>query len=105
MNFIKKAQSQVKKTLSSGEKVLSGLAHGSSGASVYSGQTFLHGHLIIEIRAASNLPDMEGWVAKLVDKKDVTDPFVDVILGMYCLILYCTVYFDVQVCTPIIKVF
>lgn len=45
------------------------------------GQTMLHGHLLIEIRAAQNLPDMEGWVSKLVDKKDVTDPFVDVRLG------------------------
>jgi Ca2+-dependent lipid-binding protein len=45
------------------------------------GKTFLHGHLIIEIRAAKNLPDMEGWVSKLVDKGDVTDPFVDVRLG------------------------
>ena len=45
------------------------------------GKPFLHGHLEVEIRAGRNLPDMEGWVSKLVDKKDVTDPFVDVRLG------------------------
>jgi Ca2+-dependent lipid-binding protein len=44
-------------------------------------QTFLHGHLIMEIRAAKNLPDMDGWISKLVDKGDVTDPFVEVRLG------------------------
>ncbi len=44
-------------------------------------RTFLHGHLLIEVHAARNLPDMEGWMSKLVDKKDVTDPFVDVRIG------------------------
>ena len=28
-----------------------------------------------------NIPDMENWYSKLYDKKDVTDPFVDVKLG------------------------
>ena len=41
----------------------------------------LHGYLKIEVRAAKNLPDMEGFLSKLVDKKDVTDPFVDIKLG------------------------
>ena len=39
---------------------------------------FLHGTLEIEVRAAKKLPNMEGFHSKLVDKKDVTDPFVDV---------------------------
>ncbi len=47
----------------------------------YEGQTFLHGHLNMEVRSARDLPDMEGWISKLVDKKDVTDAFVDVKLG------------------------
>jgi len=46
-----------------------------------SGQTFLHGYLIMHIRAAKNIPDMENWYSKIYDKKDVTDPFVDVKLG------------------------
>ena len=46
-----------------------------------SGKCFLHGTLDIEILEAKNLPDMEGWVSKLVDKKDTSDPFVDVKLG------------------------
>ena len=28
-----------------------------------------------------DIPDMENWYSKIVDKKDVTDPFVDVKLG------------------------
>ena len=47
----------------------------------FSSQTFLHGHLFIEVREGKDLPDMEGWVSKLVDKGDVTDPYVDVRLG------------------------
>ncbi len=73
----------------------SGYGHGS-----YKGQTFLHGHLDLEIRAARNLPDMEGWVSKLYDSKDVTDPFVDVKLGKAKLAKtrYCTVFHPP--CTP-----
>ena len=41
----------------------------------------MHGHLEIHIKAGKNLPDLEGFLSKLVDKKDVTDPFVDVRLG------------------------
>ncbi len=74
MNIIKKT---VGKTISNTQKIMS-----KSGMPSYrQGKTFLHGHLIIEVRAAQGLPDMEGWVSKLVDKKDVTDPFVDVRLG------------------------
>lgn len=71
MSFLKKA-------LSIGDKMMSG-----SGSKSYqnAGTTFLHGHLFIDILEARNLPDMEGWVSKLVDKGDVTDPFVDVKLG------------------------
>ena len=35
----------------------------------------------MEVKAASNLPDMESWVSKLVNPKDVTDAFVDVKLS------------------------
>ena len=42
---------------------------------------FLHGCLLIEIRSARNLPDMDSWLSKLVDKNDVTDPFIDVSIG------------------------
>ena len=41
-------------------------------------QVFLHGHLLIDIVAAKDLPDMESWLAKVVDTKDVTDAFVDI---------------------------
>ena len=42
---------------------------------------FLHGHLFIDVISAKDLPNMESWVAQLVDSKDVTDAFVDVKLG------------------------
>lgn len=45
------------------------------------GKTFLHGYLEISVFEARDLPDMEGWVSKLVDKGDVTDSYVDVHLG------------------------
>ena len=45
------------------------------------GETFLHGYLVIGVLRASNLPDMEGFLSKWVNKKDVTDSFVDVKLG------------------------
>jgi Ca2+-dependent lipid-binding protein len=35
----------------------------------------------MEVRAARDLPDMESWISKIVNPKDVTDPFVDVKLG------------------------
>ena len=46
-----------------------------------SGRTFLHGYLVIHVKEAKDIPDMENWYSKLYDKKDVTDPFVDVKLG------------------------
>ena len=48
---------------------------------VTEGQTFLHGYLIVKVIAAKRIPNMENWVSQLYDKKDVTDPFVDVRLG------------------------
>ena len=48
------------------------------GSSNGRGEVFLHGHLFLAINAARDLPDMESWIAKLYDKKDVTDPYVDV---------------------------
>ena len=45
------------------------------------GQTFLHGYLVVQVKEAKDIPDMENWYSKLYDKKDVTDPFVDVKLG------------------------
>jgi len=47
----------------------------------YNEKTLLHGHLEIDVKQARNLPDMESWVAKLYDSKDVSDPFVDIRLG------------------------
>jgi len=47
----------------------------------YAMDNLLHGHLLIDVIAARDLPDMESWLAKMYDKKDVTDPFVDVRLG------------------------
>ena len=29
-----------------------------------SGQTFLHGYLVIHVREARNIPDMENWYSK-----------------------------------------
>ena len=34
-----------------------------------------------QVREAKGIPDMENWYSKIYDKKDVTDPFVDVKLG------------------------
>ncbi len=71
--FLRKAFSKSKDNTDSSFK----LFHSSS----FEGRTFLHGHLDVDVRAARDLPDMEGWVSKLVDRKDVTDAFVDVRLG------------------------
>ena len=51
------------------------------------GQTFLHGFLVIHVREARNIPDMENWYSKLYDKKDVTDAFVMVMTDM-CEMVY-----------------
>ena len=52
-----------------------------SAGRVTDGQTFLHGYLIVKVIAARRIPNMENWVSQLYDKRDVTDPFVDVRLG------------------------
>jgi phospholipase D1/2 len=44
-------------------------------------KTLLHGHLILKIIEARNLPDMESSLAKLMNKRDVTDAFVEAWLG------------------------
>lgn len=76
MNLIRKAKKQVDGMARS----VSGSLKGELGRG-HEGKTFLHGHLLIEVRGGRNLPDLEGFLSKLVDKKDVTDPFVDVRLG------------------------
>lgn len=82
MNFLKKAAKEAKKAvMDSPDK---GYGSGMSvvhGDGDREGETFLHGYLIIKVVAARNIPDMENWYSKLYDKKDVTDPFVDVKLG------------------------
>ena len=52
-----------------------------SAGRVTEGQTFLHGYLVVRVIAARRIPNMENWVSQLYDKRDVTDPFVDVRLG------------------------
>ena len=38
----------------------------------------LHGHLIVKVFEAKDLPNMEGFLSTLVNKQDVTDPFVEI---------------------------
>ena len=45
------------------------------------GSPNLHGHLKLVVIEAKDLPDMEGFLSKMVNKKDVTDPFVEIKLG------------------------
>jgi phospholipase D1/2 len=71
----------IKKSVEKANSIKSNMGRTIKKNYVTSGTTLLHGHLLIEVIAAKNLPDMESWLAKLVDKKDVTDPFVDVRLG------------------------
>ena len=63
----------------------------------YEGESmFLHGQISLHIFAAKNLPDMDSWVAKLYDKNDVTDPFVDVFLDDTRLIKTTIIYNDLN---------
>jgi len=71
----------LKKVLPGGEKDDAGKSFARFHSSSYEGKTFLHGHLNVAVLSARDLPDMESWLSKLVDKKDVTDAFVDVRLG------------------------
>ena len=75
MSFIKKF---AKKTISS---LTSGLSQDEPTFEDGEDNVFIHGNLIIDIISARELPDMESWIAKLVDRKDVSDPLVDVKLG------------------------
>ncbi len=74
MSFLKKAKSSFK-------NFVKPLCAEDTPDEGHSDSVFLHGHLFLNIFAAKNLPDMESWIAKLYDSKDVTDPFVDVYLG------------------------
>jgi len=86
MSFIKKIGKGLKNVLD-GDSVDKGGGGGGYGDISKSmsvqgcGQTFLHGYLVIQVKEAKDIPDMENWYSKLYDKKDVTDPFVDVKLG------------------------
>ena len=71
----------IKKSVEKANSIKSNMGRSKTKNYVTSGTTLLHGHLLIEVKEARNLPGMESWLAKLVDKKDVTDPFVDVRLG------------------------
>ena len=44
-------------------------------------EVFAHGCFQIDINSAKNLPDMDSWMAKLINKNDVTDAFIDVVIG------------------------
>jgi len=80
MAFLKKFAKQSSKVFDQmGDSVDKGIAK-LSGMND-DGQVFLHGWLVISVRAARKLPDMESWLAKIASSKDVTDPFVDVHLG------------------------
>ena len=67
-----------------------------------SGQTFLHGYLVIQVKEAKDIPDMENWYSKLYDKKDVTDPFVDVKLGKAR--YFCYSMFDCFIISPFTRI-
>ena len=57
---------------------------GDKGGHSAPGQTLLHGQLEIEIHSATGLPDTDNiffGIGKLLDAKDVTDPFVTGWLG------------------------
>jgi len=84
MNFLKKGLSEAKKQIGNLGESTGGYGQGIpvvSGFGERDGASFLHGYLIIKVNEARDIPDMENWYSKLYDKKDVTDPFVDVKLG------------------------
>ena len=45
------------------------------------GPPMIHGRLIVKVHEAKDLPNTEGFFSTLVNKNDVTDPFVEIILG------------------------
>ena len=72
----------IKKSVEKANSIKSNMGRSKTKNYVTSGTTLLHGHLLIEDKEARNLPDMESWLAILVDKNDVTDPFGDERMGM-----------------------
>ena len=80
MNFLKKALGSIQRKVSDVVDSFDDDEEEEDGSQDSTGG-MLHGHLFIDIFSAKNLPDMESWVAKLVDPKDVTDAYVDVELG------------------------
>ena len=77
MNFLKKALGSIQRKVSD---VVDSFDEEEDEDEIHEAD-MLHGHLFIDIFSAKDLPDMESWVAKLVDPKDVTDAYVDVELG------------------------
>ena len=73
----------IKKSVEKANSIKSNMGRSLRGSYVTSGKTLLHGHLLLEVIEARKLPDMESWLAKLVDKKDVTDPFVEDLKHVY----------------------
>lgn len=99
MNFLKK-------TINKSGSIVRNVMDSTSGSRDHHphDKTFLHGYLLVDVVKAKDLPDMETWISKMVssqstkkgrtcktwfcnfiyekvDRKDVTDPFVDVKLG------------------------
>ena len=74
MNFLKKAMEKTKATIETHTDSVLSRTRSSFKSNTYesggtgTGESFLHGHLIIDIVAAKELPDMESWLAKLVKK-------------------------------------
>ena len=64
MNFLKKAMDKTKSKLEGRTQAL--FKSNTFEGSIAANESFLHGHLIIDIIAAKELPDMESWIAKLV---------------------------------------
>jgi hypothetical protein len=57
MNFIKK-------TLTKTGSMVKSVTDGNSPTKL--NKTFLHGYLLVDVRAARDLPNMEGWLSTLV---------------------------------------
>ena len=64
MNFLKKAMDKTKSKLEG--RTRASFKSNAFEGSIAANESFLHGHLIIDIIAAKELPDMESWIAKLV---------------------------------------
>ena len=66
---------------SNNTSVSSNDGRGASTTSGHSTKNLLHGQLFLEIKEARNLPDMEKSFSKILNKKDVTDAYVEAWLG------------------------